>query len=120
MEYDKNKSREVSEEILNERIRQVVEEGFTPNQDDWGYPGKLLKAACCYLWQAKNYVYMGYYEKDSSIRNDYYLSTTPLKEWPWADEWWKPKNPRRDLIKAAALIIAEIERIDRTSETKDG
>ena len=33
--------------------------------------------------------------------------------WPWADEWWKPKNPRRDLVRAAALLLAEIERLDR-------
>ena len=34
--------------------------------------------------------------------------------WPgWAWSWWKPKNRRHDLIRAAALIVAEIERIDR-------
>lgn len=31
---------------------------------------------------------------------------------------WQPKNPRRDLVRAAALIIAEIERIDR-AEAKE-
>lgn len=35
---------------------------------------------------------------------------------PWDEKWWKPKNPRRDLVKAGALILAEIERIDRQSE----
>lgn len=33
--------------------------------------------------------------------------------WPWGAEWWKPKEPRRDLVRAGALIIAEIERLDR-------
>jgi len=33
--------------------------------------------------------------------------------WPWADRWWKPKSVRHDLIRAAALIVAEIERLDR-------
>lgn len=37
--------------------------------------------------------------------------------WPttWAEDWWKPKNPRRDLVRAAALLIAEIERLDRAA-----
>ena len=35
--------------------------------------------------------------------------------WPWDEKWFKrsPDNRRLELIKAAALIIAEIERLDR-------
>lgn len=33
--------------------------------------------------------------------------------------WWKPGAPRRMLIKAAALIVAEIERLDRAAAKKD-
>ena len=33
--------------------------------------------------------------------------------WPWSLDWWKPKDPRRDLVRAGALIVAEIERLDR-------
>lgn len=33
--------------------------------------------------------------------------------WPWGDCYWKPKSPRQDLVRAAALLIAEIERLDR-------
>ncbi|BCR41623.1 hypothetical protein KHAB170019_24460 [Acinetobacter baumannii] len=33
--------------------------------------------------------------------------------WPFADTFWKPKSPRQDLVRAAALLIAEIERLDR-------
>lgn len=42
------------------------------------------------------------------------------KHWPlsWAKSWLKPKDRRRDLIRAAALIIAEIERLDRAALTK--
>lgn len=42
-----------------------------------------------------------------------YLADDPLGFWPWDKSWWKPKGARRDLIRAAALIVAEIERIDR-------
>jgi hypothetical protein len=33
--------------------------------------------------------------------------------------WWKPKDRRRDLVRAAALIIAEIERLDRDAEARE-
>lgn len=36
-------------------------------------------------------------------------------EWPWARDWWKPGTPRRMLEKAAAMIISEMERIDRAA-----
>ena len=51
---------------------------------------------------------------------DYYLGGSKTrwfsipKVWPWPDGAWKPKNARRDLVRAAALIIAEIERLDRS------
>ena len=35
--------------------------------------------------------------------------------WPWDPAWWKPIDPRCDLVKAGALILAEIERIDRAA-----
>lgn len=39
--------------------------------------------------------------------------------WPWpASSPFKPSDPRRDLIKAAALIVAEIERLDRMGLVK--
>ena len=42
----------------------------------------------------------------------------PLWNWTgWSRDWWKPKNRRHDLVRAAALLIAEIERLDR-QETK--
>ena len=40
--------------------------------------------------------------------------------WPWSHDWWKPTNPRRDLVKAGALILAEIERLDRMAEKAGG
>lgn len=30
-------------------------------------------------------------------------------------KWWKPKSCRRELVKAGAPILAEIERLDRVS-----
>lgn len=36
-----------------------------------------------------------------------------------SEEGWTPANPRRDLVKAGALILAEIERMDRTSPAQE-
>jgi len=38
--------------------------------------------------------------------------------WPWHPDWWKPAGFRRDLVKAAALIIAEGEKFDRNRKRK--
>ncbi|GEM_PF-1738741 len=89
-------------DVLDERLRQVMEEGWTPEHDDKHNGGQLALAAACYAVAQdarENY-------------NDY----SPPPFWPWAAEWWKPKDYRRDLVRAAALLIAEIERIDRAAE----
>ncbi|HID0369034.1 TPA: hypothetical protein ACXAX7_003462 [Acinetobacter baumannii] len=42
-----------------------------------------------------------------------YMDEDAAGWWPFADTFWKPKSPRQDLVRAAALLIAEIERLDR-------
>jgi hypothetical protein len=36
------------------------------------------------------------------------------------EEMWKPEDRRRDLIRAAALLVAEIERLDRATPPTNG
>lgn len=89
----------VLDEIGRERYRQVEDEGWTPEHDDRHELGELAVAAAGYCQQStENY-------EQAEVR-------VPTN-WPWSYDWWKPKNPRRDLIRAAALIVAEIERLDR-------
>ncbi len=83
-------------DVLAERRRQVEVEGWTPEHDDEHSESEMSLAAACYAMAA------GGYAKGQ---------TPPI--WPWALEGWKPSYGRRDLIKAGALILAEIERIDR-------
>jgi hypothetical protein len=82
-------------EITVERSRQVVTEGFDRDHDDEHHKGELAQAAACYALRAANF---------HGLAHDF---------WPWSDSWWKPYDTRRDLIRAAALIVAEIERLDR-------
>lgn len=83
-------------DVIAERARQVSEEGWTPAHDDKYADCELTQAAICYI--------------DTSFAET---------NWPWAAEWWKPTNPRRDLVKAGALILAEIERMDRTAPAQE-
>lgn len=35
--------------------------------------------------------------------------------WPWDENWWKPSlDPIRNLVKAGALLAAEIDRLQRS------
>ena len=99
-------------DVMNERDRQCNEEGFLPTHDDKYVKGELPLAAACYVFQAgivTNLVSEGRIKNNAE---DYGTTKTP-ELWPWDSVWWKPTSPRKDLVRAAALIIAEIERLDR-------
>jgi len=84
-------------DVISERQRQMSIEGWTSEHDDAYQNSELADAAACYAINAHN---QGF--------------STPA-HWPWAPYWWKQSGPRRDLVKAGALILAEIERIDRAA-----
>lgn len=87
-------------DVLAERKRQVEVERRTPARDDIYMKYELRAAAVCY---ALTY----------NMTNPENLPAL----WPlaWAPEWWKPSTERRNLVKAGALILAEIERLDRAA-----
>lgn len=93
--------------VISERQRQQSVEGWTPKHDDKHDNNELAFAASCYAFHSAAASWD--FEDDGT---PYDIHPAP-KNWPWASEWWKPTNPRRDLVKAGALILAEIERIDR-------
>ena len=77
-------------DVLVER-RAQIERGFVPEHDDAKEAdGQMAAAAACYALGNRHSV------------------------WPWAEHWWKPTTRRRNLVKAGALILAEIERLDRS------
>jgi hypothetical protein len=90
------------EEIAAERQRQVEIEGWTPEHDDEHSDGELAYAAACYAAGPEAF------------------TCVPLLQalWPWEQSWWKPGSDRRNLIKAGALIVAEIERLDRVASAR--
>mgnify|MGYP003418147531 CR=1 FL=1 len=89
-------------EVLAERRRQVEAEGWTPGHDDGHVSGEMAAAAACYAFTA--------------VKSPHYINQI----WPWSYDWWKPRDKRRNLVKAGALILAEIERLDRASSATPG
>lgn len=89
---------------MAERVRQVVQEGLTVQRDVEQYHrNELIKAAYCYVLSAAGRDYLEPGE---------HLPRRPPEAWPWDERWWKPnEDPVRDLVKAGALIAAEIDRI---------
>lgn len=92
-------------DIALERRRQVEVEGWTDEHDDQYPGGELAQAAAAYAWVA------GVTKEDATS----YAVGRPPHMWPWPNHWWKPKNKRHDLVRAAALIVAEIQRMDRAT-----
>lgn len=89
-----------AERIQAERDRQINSEQFDAdmagNDDSYVY-GQLSMAGFSYE--------MATTEKASMPRL-----------WPWSERWWKPTDRARNLEKAGALYLAEIERLKRRVE----
>jgi len=81
-------------DVLAERQRQIFEEGHDEAHDDLWTGGELAEAGASYALASHK------------------PARAPI-EWPWESGWWKPKDRRRNLVRAGALIIAEIDRLDR-------
>lgn len=89
--------------LAEERWRQIEVEGWTAGHDDDHYDGELARAAEAYLFR---------YADGAN-------ATLPGM-WParWHHRHWKPSDdPIRNLVKAGALILAEIDRLLRAAES---
>lgn len=92
---------QAARDVLDERRRQQEAEGWdTTHDDDLHEDGELAAAAAAYALH-------------STARLGASMPRPAF--WPWDEQWWKPKGARRDLVRAGALILAEIERLDRSA-----
>jgi len=104
--------------ILAERERQKGAEGWTTEHDDHHTGGELAAAAACYAWcgSLSGEAREAAVQFPLSVRLAWPVILKRL--WPWSADWWKPKDRRRDLVRAGALILAEIDRLDRAALTQ--
>lgn len=90
--------------IAEERRRQQIHEGWTHEHDDAHTCGEMARAAACY----------------ALVGGSQYMDSwrgAPPNLWPqnWSEKWWKMKDRRSNLVRAGALIAAEIDRLDRVA-----
>ena len=88
-------------DVVSERVRQIQEECHSAEHDAGHIDGDLAQAAVCYALSPSL--------KRWFEGNDVHL-------WPFEGASWKPTTRRRNLIKAAALILAELDRLDALPE----
>lgn len=98
-------------DVTAERRRQIATEGYTPEHDDEHTADDLADAAAAYAL-------VGHFARTGIPAADV---------WPWEPESFKPRGQRQNYVRAAALLLAAIERIDRaaygvlgTPKTSDG
>lgn len=100
--------------VADERQRQIEKEGWTAEHDAEHVCGELTDAAVMYAIR-------GYWKKriDPMIVG---IDEMPGIMWPFSMESFKPSNEPwpdgriRDLVKAGALIAAEIDRLLKVNE----
>jgi len=93
--------------LVDERKRQIEVEGFNSKNDDNYTAEESPRAAACYCLSPMYKI----------------LKSNNPVDWPtWDLTWWKPAKDnsiserKRELIKAGALILAEMDRLDRLEE----
>lgn len=101
-------------DVATERRRQIESEGWTPEHDDIHDTGEMSLAAACYAAHSASCAAI---QAPHSSRGILFRTRSAQdfvgEMWPWGDDWWKPSDHRKNLVKAGALILAEIERLDR-------
>jgi len=89
-------------EIVAERNRQIEKEGWSHDHDDKNHiDGALARLACMYANPIEGMVYQ-----------------EMVLGWEDVANLVKRKDPRRNLVIAGALIVAEIERMDRAKKAE--
>jgi hypothetical protein len=102
--------------IAAERQRQIEKEGWTQNHDDEAHsPGDLALAGACYACNAATMMRIATKKQMA----DYEKYSSHGYRWPFLDKYWKPKDPLRDLVRAGALIAAEIDRLQRNERAAE-
>lgn len=92
------------EMIMQERERQQVEERYSLVHDDEHGEGQLALLAAAYALSSRKDLPSGKYG------GDYEEVMGELEAYDWE---FKPKGAVEDLVRAGALVLAELERVIR-------
>ena len=101
-------------DVRAERQRQISAEGWTPEHDDEHKEGEMCFAAAGYACAASDALQAIEHQFDGDGQPTFNEPASLPNRAPWPHGWVFKRAPvRRQLVKAGALILAEIERIDR-------
>lgn len=97
--------------IADERQRQMDKEGWNSEHDAGHTKGELAIAGAIYAMPEKR-------RTTKTVPNAFSqrgFIQVP-KNWPWHIDWWKPSphDRVRELVKAGALVAAEIDRLQNS------
>ena len=107
----------VLEEIAAERRRQIEREGYTPEHDDAHDDGAIAMAAAAYAVSGAMTLAKANPEGETAQTYAFaIMGIAPEFLWPWSEASYKPKSVRANYVRAAALLLAEIERLDRVGK----
>lgn len=104
-------------DVLIERMRQVQVKGRTPQHDDKHKLHELACYAICFALHASKGILSPHFVMDMQRQIN-----------PFSNHGWTPQRSpteytledrRQDFVKSAALMLAEISRIDRLIEKED-
>lgn len=85
-------------DVLAERNRQLTAEGYSEAHDDKHISGQIAMGAAAYLAAST-----GHFAQANSM-------------WPWEHRYFKSHGDERDLVKAGAMVLAELDRINRLKD----
>ena len=88
-------------DVMVERVRQIDDERFDLAHDLAHHPGELALASASYLNTAID-----------QLHGKHHLPQEQPDTWPWQREAWRPGNARANLVKALAIGLATLDRID--------
>lgn len=90
-------------DVANEREHQIIDNGWTPEKDDAYFNGQLTAGgiACALLAGVPD---MGKDQVDLA-----------QAMWPFPPDKLKDKGRRQNLIRGIAMLVAEVEKIDRAT-----
>ncbi len=121
-----------AEQIATERQRQIDDEGYTPEHDDEHEDGSLAMAAICYAAPTKVYRFSDDFAQLLQFRDPWPWTIPHDRRYRMGERRENPGNVLPDpdtytdaermelLVKAGALIAAEIDRIERRQEAGKG
>lgn len=90
-------------DVIRERLEQIDKHGFTPDHDLTHAPLELPMAGLTYFEDAL----AGLAGRPRP------MGEVPAS-WPWRD-FFRPKDPRTNMVKACALLLAAIDYLDNAS-----